>query len=71
LRIAPLFSIEYFQEVGFLQELFKVVTINLPDESRLRREIVPFGLLGEAGFEGAFKGIPSKVVCSRELAVPQ
>ena len=71
LRIAPLFSTEYFQEVGFAQELFKVVTINIPDKIRLRREIVPFSLLGQAGFEGAFNGIASKVVCSRELAVSQ
>jgi len=71
LWISRLFSSEYFLEVGFLQELFKVVTINLPDKVRLRWEIVQLGLLGQAGFEGAFNGIPSKVVCSRELAVPQ
>src|SRR5208337_1456465 len=71
LRIARLFSIKYFQKISFAQELFKVVTVNLPDRSRLRGEIVSLSLLGEASFEGAFNGIASKVVCSRELAVPQ
>ena len=71
LRIARLFSVEYIQKTSFAQELFKVVTVDVPDKTRLRGEIVPLSLLGEAGFEGAFDGIASKVVCSRELAVPQ
>jgi len=70
LRIARLFSFEYIQEISLLQELGKIVSINISNKIRLRREIVPFRLLGQAGFEGAFNGIASKVVCPRELAVP-
>jgi len=70
-RIARLFSVEYFPEIDLVHELCKVVSINISNKIRLWREIVPLRLLGQAGFEGAFNGIPSKVVCSRELAVPQ
>jgi len=59
LRIARHFSIECFVEIGLIQELCKVVTLNIPDKIQLRREIVPFRLLGQAGFEGAFDGIAS------------
>ena len=71
LRISRFFLLEYFLEVGLVQELLKVVTINIPDQIRLRREIVLLRLPGEAGFEGTFNGIASKVVCPGELAVPQ
>ena len=70
-RIAHLFPFEYFQKIGFVQELCKVVSIHISNNVPLRREIVLFRLLGHAGFEGAFNGVASKVVRSGKLAVPQ
>jgi len=71
LRIARLFSIEYFLQIGFVQELCKVVSIKIPNKIWFRRKVVSLRMLGKASFEGAFNGIASKVVRSRELATPQ